>query len=231
MDHPVHATEPGTPSLSPATGARAADGIVPAPWSLTGRGVVVLLAARSRAAAAPGLAGRFSAVAFVDYSSSPVGPYRELLHVPSVVRWNGATGPTVRDIWVDLEASAISGNANWGLTKSVIRVDREPIGGGAERWVATDHDGVQLAKLVHRPWGPWLPVGKPGAGPRLLQRRDGNQFETPVSLLGLARASRVASVAFDADRVVDLDQHRVIGAVALPAGRLGFLKPRVMPLP
>jgi hypothetical protein len=222
--------EAGTEVPTPAEGAPPPGGIVPAPWSLTGRGVVLLLAARSRAAAAPGLAGRLSAVAFVDYSSSPVGPYLELLHVPRVVRWQGAVGPTVRDIWVDSLASATSGNANWGLTKSVIEIEREPLTGHSERWVATDGDR-QLAKLIHHPFGPPLPAAKLGAGMRLLQRREAKQFETPVSLLGLMRFSRVASVSFDPDLVVDLGQHRVIAAVSITHGRLGFLKPRVLPLP
>ena len=64
---------PGPEPLSPLLGADP-PGLARPPWPLTGQAVVVLLRERTRSSA--GLLGRLSAVAFVDYETSCVGPYR-----------------------------------------------------------------------------------------------------------------------------------------------------------
>ncbi len=203
--------------------------IAPPPWALTGRAVVLLLRDTAPKAASPGLAGRFSSVAFVDYATSGVGPYRELLHVPRVTRWSDAIGPTVAGIWVDSAASAASGNHNWGLTKRVARIERERIGGGKpEQWTASDSHG-KLGALVHRPWGPPLPIGKTRGLGRLLQRRDGLSWSTPVSVFGIARPTSVWDVSLDPVRVTDLERHRVVAAFSITHGRMGFHEALVRP--
>lgn len=217
-------------SFAPASpgadrGAPMTDTVVtPAPWQLTGRGLVVLLRSKERVAGR-GALGRFASVGFVDYDRSDVGPYRELLFVPHVVRRGGWVGPTVRDIWVTLQASAVSGNANWGLTKSVASIERRTEG-GVERWTASDGDGP-LGSVAHRPFGPPVPIGKPAGIGRLLQRRDGQDFATPVGVRGLLRATRVQQASFDATRVVDLDRYAVLGAVAITHGGMSFGVPSI----
>ncbi|MBJ7472387.1 MAG: acetoacetate decarboxylase family protein [Solirubrobacteraceae bacterium] len=221
-----HASAP-SPNGAPADGA--APALVPAPWALSGQAVVLLLRATARRGGTPGLAGRFSAVAFVDYATSGVGPYRELLHVPRVTRWSDAIGPTVAGIWVTTQASVVSGNHNWGLTKKLARIERERVGGGRpEHWIAEDEAG-ELGSLVHRPWGVPVPVGKPRAGGRLLQRRDGFAWATPVSVFGLARPTSVWDVKLDADRVTDLERHRIVAAFSITSGRMGFHAATIRP--
>lgn len=217
------------PSILDAGGAapEPGAGVTPAPWQLTGRGLVVLLRAKGPVRGR-GALGRFSAVGFVDYDRSDVGPYRELLYVPHVTRHSGGVGPTVRDIWVTLEASAVSGNANWGLTKSVAAIDRAAAPGGAERWTASD-DGGALGSVTHRPFGPALPVGKPAGLGRLLQVQGGRAFATPVGVRGLLRASRVEDASFDPARVVDLDACAVLGAVSITHGGMSFGVPAITP--
>lgn len=201
---------------------------VPAPWSLALQGVVVFL--RDTAPPGRGLLARYSAVAWVDYASSNVGPYRELLYAERVIRRRGRpTGPSVLDIWVTSQASAISGNANWGLTKSVIDIDRASAGGGAEAWTAANEDGP-LGSIVHRPFGPPAPVGKPRGLGRLLQTRDEQFWATPVSFVGLARLTKVTEASFDAARVVDLNRHRIVGALSLTHTHMGFHAATVTPL-
>lgn len=228
MAQPTDAS-PAAAGAEASSRASGAIPVTPAPWVLTGRGLVVLLHAR-RPVPGRGVLGRISAVAFVDYESSDVGPYRELLHVPYVTRWEEAVGPTVDHIWVTLAESAVSGNANWGLTKTVADIERTPLAGGAERWTASD-EGGDLGQVTHRPFGPPLPVGKPKNLGRLLQVRHGQRFATPVGVRGLVRASRVQDASFDAGRLLDLGAHRIVGAAAITAGTMTFNQPRITDLP
>lgn len=211
----------------PLRGASPSPGevVTPAPWLLTGRGLVVVLSARGPVKGR-GVVGRISAVALVDYESSDVGPYRELLHVPHLTRLADAVGPTVDHIWVTLHASAISGNENWGLTKTVADIERTAEPDGLERWTASDGEG-DLARVVHRPFGPPLPVAKPAGLGRLLQVRGERSFATPVGVRGLIRATRLRETSFDPARVADLDRHRVLGAVSITAGTMTFGVPHI----
>jgi hypothetical protein len=213
-----------TRGTSPGPG----DVVTPAPWLLTGRGLVLLLAARSRVQGR-GLAGRFSAVAFVDYESSDVGPYRELLHVPYVARLGDAVGPMVDHIWVTLRDSAVSGNANWGLSKTVADIERVSRPDGCDHWTASDDDG-HLGTVTHRPFGPPLPVGKPRGLGRLVQARGGERFQTPVGVRGLVRPTRVVEASLDGSRVADLSTRRIVAAVSITHGTMTFGVPRITTL-
>lgn len=217
---------PAIPGADPVAAAASTPQVTPAPWTLTGRGFVLLLRSRARVQGR-GLLGRFSAVGFVDYATSDVGPYRELLHVPHLTRRSGGVGPTVRDIWVTLEASAVSGNANWGLTKSVAQIDRVTSAAGVESWTASDEAG-ELGRVLHHPSGPALPIAKPAGLGRLLQVRDGQAYATPVGVRGLVRWTEVVEASFD-PRVVDLEAHTIVGGVAITRGSMGFGVPAITP--
>jgi hypothetical protein len=203
--------------------------VAPAPWVLHGQGVIVVLRDRAPRPSRPGAFGRFSLVMFVDYSASPVGPYQELLFIPRVERWPDVIGGTVEDIWVTSQASALNGNENWGLTKSVADIRREPTGDGDERWTAEDESGP-LAAFTHRPRGVKFPVAKPRNLARLVQRRDGLSWVTPVSLLAWTRLSSVSELWLDPVRVMDTERHRPIAAVQITSGRLGFHEGKVRPI-
>lgn len=214
-----------TTAVTGGSGAEAAT--VPAPWALRLRGVVLFL----RDTGAPPRSGlsAFRTVAWVDYAQSNVGPYRELLFTGPVQRRPQGTGPSVQDIWVTSQASAISGNANWGLTKSVAAIDRVQSGGGREEWNAADDQG-DLGTLVHRPVGPSLPVGKPRGLGRLLQARDGHAYATPVSVGGLVRFTRIESLTLNASRLLDLERFEVAAAISCTHTRMGFHAATVTPL-
>ncbi len=227
-------TPPASTPLFPPAGATRFDDpdrspVAPAPWVLQGQGVIVVLRDTSRVPASRGAFGRFSLVMFVDYTASDVGPYRELLTIPRVERWPDVVGGTVEHIWVTSAASALNGNANWGLTKSVADIRREPAPDGAERWTAADDRGP-LAEFTHRPRGPRFPVAKPKNAAKLVQRRDGLSWVTPVSLLAWSRLSSVDGLWLDPERLLDTERHRPVAAMQITSGRLGFHEALVRPI-
>jgi hypothetical protein len=215
--HPEIATWPGNSTL-----------IAPPPWTLRGSAVVLWTIAR-RGAKLAADEGRLGAVAFVDYAESDAGPYRELLRARRFVRAGGRIGPNVDPIWVTSEASAVSGRANWGLSKLVAHIDRAPgEGGQPETWIARDDHGP-LGTLRHHPTGRRFPAAKPKGIGRMQTLAAGQLFHTPITVRGTVRRTVVETLSLDADRVIDLSKHRVLLAVAITDGLMTFHAADVRP--
>ena len=102
---------------------------VPAPWTLTGEAWAVPQLQRADDVATvvpPGC----SIVAWrgwtpggyvcVDYHTSPVGPYREIIFVPALVRHGWRWGFHISHIYVDSAASVAGGRGNWWLPKELL---------------------------------------------------------------------------------------------------------------
>lgn len=117
MDAPIDYTEASAASF------------VPAPWTLTGEAWAVPQVQRAADVAAfvpPGC----TVVAWrgwtpggyvcVDYHTSPVGPYREIIFVPALVRHGRAWGFHISHIYVDSAASVVGGRGNWWLPKELL---------------------------------------------------------------------------------------------------------------
>lgn len=191
--------------------------ITPAPWHLVGRGAILLTR--------PPRAGRGlrtpGALAFVDYERSGVDPYLELLYVPRFTHAGGTLGPTIDRIWVTSARSVVSGRANWGIPKDLAAITREASASGSERWQAATTDGAPLASLTLRPRGPAIPVVKPRAVGRLLQRMDGRLYKTPISVRGRIRLARVEELVLGGV-FSDLHRDQVRLAVLVEHFAMGF---------
>lgn len=58
-----------------------------------------------------------SALIIVDYHSSNVGPYKEILFIPALFNFNGKKYYSISKIYVDSELSIFNGYQNWGIPK------------------------------------------------------------------------------------------------------------------
>ena len=130
------------------------------PWQLTGNGLMLLyhfprsfvepwLAPELRAA----YRGGIGAVICVDYVTSNVGPYRELLFIP------GSFGRQQRDysisqIFVSTLMSMVSGQANWAIPKQLAAFAISP---SFQHFSAFDR-GIPFFRLDVRAVGPYIPL-------------------------------------------------------------------------
>lgn len=102
--------------------------LAPAPWTLHGKGFVLLyrfstewlrqygfLADYQRTSLKVGL----GAVMLVDYQTSGVGPYRELLFIPGIFRLNQQWTYSISKIYVSSYDSVWNGIENWGIPKEL----------------------------------------------------------------------------------------------------------------
>ncbi len=113
--------------------------ISPAPWSLNGNGIVLLYKFPASFIEEYGFLEDFQkrgykagigAVIMMDYKSSGVGPYRELLFLPGLIQAEGSLGFTVSKIYVSTYDSARSGKRNWGIPKELadFKIEKQPDG-------------------------------------------------------------------------------------------------------
>lgn len=88
----------------------------PSPWELAASGYILVLhlpklsldtQSFTAEALRPFRIGRYAYAMFVDYSSSPVGPYRELLFIPGAFTGVGQDHWSITKIYVSSAASVL----------------------------------------------------------------------------------------------------------------------------
>ena len=209
----------------------ASDAAAPAPWSLTGRGYIVLLRS-PRDAAATGTPDALATakrsgpalMMFVDYATSGVGPYRELLYIPGRFREGDGHHWSITRIVVSSEASVRAGRANWGIPKELADFDLRPAAGGGERITVTRGDRT-LAELEFDAPGLRLPGGGgllPAPLRRMVQYRHDRRYLFTPGARGPIAWTALRSLVTDGEYFPALGPECVLAALAAPDFKLTF---------
>ena len=217
---------------------------VPPPWRLRGSGYVFLFTfepwfLRNGGFLPPELVGehfegQLGALMLVDYRSSPVGPYRELLFAAGRnLRWRHHLFSITR-IWVSTEASAASGRENWAIPKQTAEFEVVKKENGAER-VIVQRDRLAEVDLTVAP-GRGLAIPALGflAHPScrtIVQYRDGQALETRLSGRGVLRPAKLLDFRTMPKAFPDLNEGKLVAGFFLRDFRLRFPEARVTPAP
>lgn len=215
--------------------------LAPAPWDLQGQGYIVALRMPQEVLergsfVPPGLVrsgrGRIALAMFVDYASSDVGPYHELLYIPGKFRFGRDSHFSITRIFVSSQASVVNGRRNWGIPKD--RCDFAVQHGATDRVMLSQADGATFAEIELQAFGPRLPAPAhwtPASWRRLSQQYEGRQFTYTPSARGHFRLARVLNWRFDARVFPDLARGRVLGAIKLTDFRMQFPVSTIVELP
>jgi hypothetical protein len=107
----------------------------PAPWKLQGEGTILIYKFSRNWIETHGnlpehLKGKFQGglgfVMLLNYQTSPVGPYKELLFIPGTFAPYGKQAIT--KIYVSTEVCSQNGHSNWGIPKETIPISLEKSG-------------------------------------------------------------------------------------------------------
>lgn len=137
----------------------------PAPWFLTGSGVVLLYRFPAgfnsdygfmETYQQEGLLSGVGAVMLMDYRTSDVGPYQELLYIPALFKLGGKLSFSISKIYVSTEESVWNGRRNWGIPKDLARFSIRRQADGSQTWEVAGEDGV-LFEAAIKPFGPPFP--------------------------------------------------------------------------
>ncbi|MFL6261244.1 MAG: acetoacetate decarboxylase family protein [Thermoanaerobaculia bacterium] len=214
---------------------------VPPPWRLRGSGYVFLFTfepwfLRNGGFLPPELVGehfegQLGALMLVDYRSSPVGPYRELLFAAGRnLRWRRHLFSITR-IWVSTESSAASGRENWAIPKKTAEFEVVKGEDDAER-VIVQRDRLAEVDLTVAPGRglaiPALGTLAPPSWRTVVQFRDGQALETRLSGRGVLRPARLLDFRAMPKAFPDVNEGKLVAGFYIKDFRLRFPAARVV---
>lgn len=195
--------------------------VVPAPWDLNGYGYIFIYKFKkdfvnSNANIPDFLKGKFcggfGAVMLVNYKSSNVGPYGELLFIPGKFKFNNKKLDTISKIYVSSYESVICGRENWGIPKE--KADFEFIkkeDSVDEVIVSVDNKKVVEAKLKSRKLS--FPVSTKLLPFPLIQEYKGKYLYTNFYGKGKGRLVKIESIKVDKTYFPDISNIKPIAVI------------------
>lgn len=198
----------------------------PAPWRLTGDAWVFPMAmpreiveegSFTPAALRGREAGGFSTAMVVNYTSSNVGPYQEILWMPCFFHVGERKRPSITRIFVSTMASVVNGQRNWGIPKerADFAITAEPH--DVEHVVVSQHGRV-FADFRVKKIGFSLPVPivpLPKSLREVAQVHDGREYFYSPSVRGKFAGARFLGGQFDGALFPDLGRGRVHAGVRI----------------
>jgi hypothetical protein len=205
----------------------------PAPWSLTGNGYIFVYKfakdfVRTQGFIPPFLEGRyrggFGTVMLVDYHSSDVGGYRELLFIPGVFEFGSKNYYSITKIYVSTMASVVNGRANWGIPKEVADFEFQQLDEYSER-VRVSLNGITFfdTTLITENLGRvpintgWLPINQ-----TLVQQESDRLLLTTPSGRGTAQFATIVDLRVDGGCFPDIAYIKPLAAVKVRNFQMTF---------
>jgi len=199
----------------------------PAPWNLTGQGYIVAFknstGSYDKQADLPdslkaSLSGPLNYMMFVDYSSSDVGPYHELLYIPGQCRFaDNKKRLTISRIVVSSQDSVINGQNNWGIPKSLADF-KVNYGDDGEVSVEISEDGDFMAAFEFRKT---LPLPLP-LRTGLLPKSWVKTFVYSPEAKGVSQLGKMVSCRINPERFPDVSTQKVFACARVKRFAMKF---------
>jgi hypothetical protein len=212
---------------------------VPAPWSLTGSGLIVFMRSKLEKLQADAsipadirdsLNASLSVLMYVDYTHSNAGPYKELLYVPGTALFGTQRRLTISNIVVSSASSVMNGRKNWGIPKNLCEFETL-VGPEGLQDISLAQDGFPQFQLAYTGKGFTFPITTsivPGFMKTLSQRWEGKQFTYSPSATGRARLAKVHLLESHGSAFPELDLTEVLFAVEVTRFNMVFPVPEIL---
>jgi len=204
----------------------------PAPWSLRGKGYILIYKFKRDFVEQHGNVpdflqghydGGFGSVMLVDYHESDVGPYGELLFIPGKFDCRGKKLNTISRIYVSSQESVVNGRANWGIPKQQAEFDFKQLGTREER-IRVTLGGTPVVEFVIRSGVIPFPVSTRLLPFPLVQRHEGKNFYTTFSGSGTGRLAKIKSLEVQSGLFPDISLCKPIAAIRVEPFAITFPK-------
>lgn len=214
--------------------------IAPAPWKLQGKGYILLYQFSKDFVEKQGFLtdfhkqhefkGIIGAVMLVDYRSSPVGRYQELLFIPGMFRFGGATAFNIAKIYVSTYESVYNGIENWGIPKELATFSIAKQADKFERF-GVAYEGNPFFKADLKPFAlpiyintAWLPF-------HFYQPSDKKILVTHPQGKGWARFCKVKNLQVNERFFPDISKQKLLAAMCVSNFTMNFPSPKILHLP
>ncbi|MEZ0540169.1 hypothetical protein [Fibrella arboris] len=201
------------------------------PWTLTGNGLVLIAHFPEEFVRQHGFLEDFQQVGYrgwigtvmlVDYTSSDVGPYYELLFIPGLFNLNGRTTFSISKIYVSTQVSVDHGIANWGIPKEQadFAITTQPDGSKMYR---VRKDEVVFFAVRVSAGGLSFPVStKLLPGFQVTQRRGNELVLTAPTASGKGQLASLHDLQINTDYFPDIRQGTQLAAIAMTSFEMVF---------
>lgn len=202
----------------------------PAPWSLRGKGYILIYKFKRGFIEKYGnvpdflkghYIGGFGSVMLVDYLQSDAGPYGELLFIPGKFYFKGKKLDTISKIYVSSEKSVVNGRANWGIPKEQAEFKFEKLGSREER-IRVSFGGNFVAEFTISSGVLPFPVSTKLLPFPLVQLHEGRYFYTAFSGSGTGRFAKIKRLEVNSDLFPDISLCRPIAAIRVDPFAITF---------
>ena len=223
--------------MQPATSSTDALERVAPPWALRGTGWMLLYRFDPQQALDSGwvpphltddFRGGVGAVMLVDYTTSPVGPYRELLFIPGVSRRRRRRYHTISKIYVSTQASVVNGRENWGIPKQLADFEINPVEPNKQRF-SVSLNGQMFFSALLEPGALRFPVNTlfNPFPVRLLQEHQDGRLRSVLPRAGgvISPTATLHELAIDNDAFPDVTAYQPLGVIEVVQARLTFPLP------
>lgn len=234
-DDPVAQNDIRILDLPPEAGIPAGTLEVAAPWDLTGNAYILVYALskkfkREEAFVPEELKdrnrGRLGVVLIVDYKTTDVGPYKELMFIPGAFRFKNRSCYTISKIYVSSWLSVLNGRLNWGIPKEMADMVFETNNDRTEE-ISVFKDGTSIAYFKLRPIRVPFPVNL-NIVPDFLKTFgqiypyfDQTYFYSP-EMSGIVQPAALLESHFDSIYFPDLNKGRLLAVFRIKGFNLYF---------
>jgi hypothetical protein len=188
--------------------------IAPAPWHLTGNAYIMVYKFSKSFVEEQGFLadyqqdrflGYVGTVMLVDYKTSGVGPYRELLFIPGMFTFDWKKVFSISKIYVSSHDSVYNGIENWGIPKEYANFDWQQNNDGTEE-VSVKIEGKEFFKANFKKGFISFPLTTKIFPLNVVQKLRKDLIITNPTAKGKATLSSMKSVKVDKDFFPDLSQ-------------------------
>ncbi len=205
------------------------------PWKLTGNGYIFTFWFSEKWAKAFGhlhgfqqknAQGGFGTVMLVDYHSSDVGPYRELLIVPGRFKLNGKKQFSISKIYVSSYESVWNGINNWGIPKELADFEFTPISANSER-IKVSINGKTFFEIGVSKQNFYVPITTRFFPLRLVQQKGDILLITNSSAKGKATLASSNKFKIDQEFFPDISTLQPLISLAVKDFEMTFPVPEI----
>ncbi|SDD83600.1 Acetoacetate decarboxylase (ADC) [Algoriphagus faecimaris] len=199
----------------------------PAPWDLEGQGIILVYKFPKKWVEECTLIPDYKRNEFkrglgflmlVNYSKSPIGPYRELLLIPG--KFGENKKQSITSIFVDSLASTQNGRNNWGIPKKTLKIDWIEKNGKHTITVKKEDEPVFSCEV--KAGGVSFPVTTSFLPIDLQQRWNGIDFFVKPSGSGWGKLAQVKIDHLDPEYFPDIRSFKPLFAVKVDPFRIHF---------
>jgi hypothetical protein len=188
--------------------------IAPAPWNLTGDAYIMVYKFSKDFVQKYGFLadyqrdrflGYVGTVMLVDYKTSAVGPYRELLFIPGMFTFNWKKMFSISKIYVSSRDSVYNGIENWGIPKEFADFDWQTNPDGLED-ISVSIEGKEFFKITIKKGFISFPITTSIFPLAVVQKLRKDLIITNPTAKGKATLASIKSIKVDKNFFPDLSK-------------------------